>query len=220
MLYLLNTKKQLNQNTVSFMEYNTDRTKLPMPEYGRHIQKMVDHICTIEDRDERNVAAKSLVKYMGNINPHLRDVHEFKPKLWEHLAVMADFDLDIDYPYDRPERKDIDHSIERLPYSDNVPRYGHYGKLLEKMIEKAIAFEEGEKRARLVMLIANHMKRTFLSWNKDVVTDEQIIDDLKKLSKGEIDITGKKLNEVKISKSVNNNNNRKNKYNKNKKKNK
>lgn len=168
------------------MDYNTDRKKLVLPEYGRNIHKMVDHICTIEDREERNKAARSIISIMGNLNPHLRDINDFKHKLWDHLALISDFKLDIDYPYEIPEPSHFFEKPKLIPYNDYPIRYKHYGKILELMIKEAIALEAGEKRDALNIMIANHMKRAYLTWNRNVVTDEIIINDLKELSGGEI----------------------------------
>jgi hypothetical protein len=168
------------------MDYNTDRKKLVLPEYGRNIHKMVDHICTIEDREERNKAARSIISIMGNLNPHLRDINDFKHKLWDHLALISDFKLDIDYPYEIPEPSHFFEKPKLIPYNDYPIRYKHYGKILELLIKEAIALEAGEKRDALNIMIANHMKRAYLTWNRNVVTDEIIINDLKELSGGEI----------------------------------
>jgi hypothetical protein len=168
------------------MDYNTDRKKLVLPEYGRNIHKMVDHICTIEDREERNKAARAIISIMGNLNPHLRDINDFKHKLWDHLALISDFKLDIDYPYEIPEPSHFFEKPKLLPYNDYPIRYKHYGKILELLIKEAIAIEAGEKKDALNMMIANHMKRAYLTWNRNVVTDEVIINDLKELSGGKI----------------------------------
>lgn len=160
------------------MEYNTQKKKLLLPEYGRNIQKMVDHILTIADREERNRAARTVIDVMGNLYPHLRDVPDFRHKLWDHLAIMADFKLDIDWPYPLPSLEKIHEKPEKLPYSSNHIRYKHYGKLVEKLIDKIHELEDpGQKRA-LIVLTANHMKKSFLTWNKDSVEDEQIYNDI------------------------------------------
>lgn len=166
------------------MDYNTDRKKLILPEYGRNIHKMVDHICTIEDKEERNKAARSIINIMGNLNPHLRDINDFKHKLWDHLALISDFKLDIDYPYEIPEREHFFEKPKLLPYNDYPIRFKHYGKIIELMIKEAVKMEEGEKKNALVLMIANHMKRAYLTWNRNVVTDEFIFNDLKELSGG------------------------------------
>ena len=118
------------------MEYNTQKKKLLLPEYGRNIQKMVDYLLTIEDREERTRAAKTVIDVMGNLYPHLRDVPDFRHKLWDHLAIMSEFKLDIDTPYPLPSLSKLQEKPERLPYSSNHIKYKHYGKLVEKLIDK------------------------------------------------------------------------------------
>ncbi len=179
------------------MDYNSNRSKLPLPEYGRNVQNMVNHILTIEDREERNFAARTVIDVMGNLNPHLRDINDFKHKLWDHLAIMADFKLDIDYPYDPPKKETFQEPPKRVPYSDNTIRYRHYGKTLEALIRMASEFEEGDNKELLIKLLANHMKKSFLMWNKDTVDDSKIYKDLEMLSKGQIKRDGLDLTETK-----------------------
>ncbi len=168
------------------MDYNSNRKKLFLPEYGRNIQKMVDHIMTIEDRTQRNLAARTLIDIMGNMYPYLRDVNDFKHKLWDHLAIMTEFKLDIDYPFDPPSPSLLHSKPNRVPYSVNHIHYLHYGKLMEELIEKAANYEEGPEREHLTRLIANHMKKCYVAWNRDSVPDEKIIDDLDHMSEGKI----------------------------------
>lgn len=179
------------------MDYNSNREKLPLPEYGRNIQNMVNHILTLEDRKERTRAAYSLIDIMGNLYPYLRDIQDFKHKLWDHLAIMADFKLDIDYPYDPPSPEVFKARPAKIPYSGTRIKYRHYGKTIEEMIVKATELEEGEERDALVRLIANQMKRSYLSWNKDAVEDEKIFMDLAELSKGKIQLRNYQLAEIK-----------------------
>jgi hypothetical protein len=168
------------------MDYNSTRKKLVLPEYGRHIQKMVDHALTIEDREERKKAAQTIISVMGNMFPHLRDVSDFKHKLWDHLAIMSDFKLDIDFPYDLPQRENLYTKPERVPYSDKKIRFRHYGSLVDQLIKKAIEIEDVEEKNQLIMLIAAHMKKALYHWNKDSVTDDRIFDDIKKMSDGKL----------------------------------
>ena len=165
-------------------DYNTQRTKMILPEYGRNIQKMVEYAIQIDDTEERNKAARAIIVIMGNLNPHLRDVNDFKHKLWDHLFIISDFKLDIDSPYEKPTREILYEKPKQVPYSDYNIRYKHYGKIIELLIKQAITFEEGPEKEILIKLIANHMKKCYLTWNREVVTDEVIIDDLKKLSGG------------------------------------
>ena len=156
------------------MDYNSQRKKLILPEYGRNIQIMIDHLATIEDRDERTRAARTIISVMGNLYPHLRDVPDFRHKLWDHLMIMSNFTLDIDSPYPLPDKAILEEKPERLPYSKHRIKYKHYGLLTEKLIEKIKETEDPEIKRVLTVLTANHMKTSFLTWNKDSVEDEQI----------------------------------------------
>ena len=168
------------------MDYNTSRKKLNLPEYGRNIQQMVDHLSIVEDRDERNRLAKVLIGIMGNMNPHLRDINDFKHKLWDHLFIMSDFKLDIDSPYPIPNFETYTEKPRKVPYPTQPITYKHYGRSIELMIQKAIEMEEGQQKDALTQLIANHMKKAYLMWNKDSVSDEDILRDLGVLSKGKL----------------------------------
>jgi hypothetical protein len=169
------------------MDYNSQRRKLPLPEYGRNIQNMVDYLFTIEDKDKRNRSAQTVIDVMGNLYPYLRDVAEFKHKLWDHLAIMSDFKLDIDYPYNPPTPDILTEKPNRVPYSDNNIRYKHYGFIMESLIKKTVELE-GEEKEVLIELLANHMKKSYVAWNKDGVDDEKIFQDLKELSRGKLNI--------------------------------
>lgn len=166
--------------------YNTERKRLVLPEYGRNIQKMVDYVNAIEDREERNRAARAIISIMGNLNPHLRDISDFKHKLWDHLQIMSDFKLDIDSPYDKPVPEVLYEKPKSIPYSDYNIKFKHYGRITELMIKEAVNYPEGKEREALIRLIANHMKKCYLTWNREVVTDDIIFEDLKSLSGGMI----------------------------------
>ncbi len=140
---------------------------------------MVDHIRTIENREERTRAAKTIIDVMGNLYPHLRDVPDFRHKLWDHLAIMSEFQLDIDTPYPLPSLDDLYEKPEKLPYSNNRIRYRHYGKMVEKLFDKIQELEDPDQKRAMAVLTANHMKKSFLTWNKDSVEDEQILEDIK-----------------------------------------
>jgi len=157
-----------------------------LPEYGRNIQKMVEYIMTVEDRDERNKLAHAVIIIMGNMNPHLRDINDFKHKLWDHLAIMSGFKLDIDYPYEVPKPEEFMSKPRRVYYNDNEIKYRHYGRVIEMMIEEASKFPEGEEKDELTRLIANHMKKSYMTWNRESVTDEIIFHDLYELSNHKI----------------------------------
>ena len=156
------------------MKYNTEEKKLVMPEYGRNIQNMVDYCITIQDREERKRCADTIINIMGNMFPHLRDVNDFKHILWDHLAIMADFKLDIDYPYEIVKKEDLYSRPPRIPYNNSRIRYRHYGKTLEKMIQKATEFEPGVEKDQLIKLLATQMKKSFLTWNKESVDDRKM----------------------------------------------
>jgi hypothetical protein len=179
-------------------DYNTQRKRMALPEYGRNVQRMVDHLKTIEDREERNRAAKTVISIMGNLNPHLRDVGDFKHKLWDHLALIADFELDIDAPYPPPEASKFMEKPKQIPYNQKDIRYLHYGRIIELMIDSACELEEGPEKENLTSLILNQMKKAYVTWNRSQVTDEVIIADMKVLSGGRLKITdGVKILEVK-----------------------
>lgn len=161
------------------MDYNTNRKKLELPEYGRNVQNMVDIIKNTPDRAERNRLAKSTIQLMENMNPQLRDVVDYKHKLWDHLAVIADFDLDIDSPYPLPTQAEIHQKPSKMKYSNpDEIRFKHYGKILEDMVRKATQYPEGEERDALIAVIANQMKKSFLTWNRETVSDDVIFADL------------------------------------------
>ncbi|MBR5643999.1 MAG: DUF4290 domain-containing protein [Salinivirgaceae bacterium] len=161
------------------MDYNTNRKKLELPEYGRNVQNMVGIIKNTPDRAERNRLAKSTVQLMENMNPQLRDVADYKHKLWDHLAVIADFDLDIDSPYPLPTQAEIHQKPMKMKYSNpDEIRFKHYGKILEDMVRKATQYPEGEERNALIATIANQMKKSFLTWNRETVSDDVIFADL------------------------------------------
>ena len=170
-------------------DYNTQRKRMALPEYGRNVQKMVDHIKSIKDRDERNRAAKTIIQIMGNLNPHLRDIGDFKHKLWDHLAIIADFELDIDSPYPVPEVSKLKEKPKEIPYKQGEIRFLHYGRIIGMMIEAATELEEGEEKEYLTTLIVNQMKKSYVTWNRSQVADEVIINDMKVLSKGKLKIT-------------------------------
>ncbi len=159
---------------------------MALPEYGRSVQNMVDHALTIEDRAERQRCANTIVNIMGGMFPHLREVPDFKHKLWDHLAIMSDFKLDIDYPYEivRPDYLNV--KPDRIPYSSGKIRYRHYGRAIEQLIQKAVEMPEGEERDQLIALTASHMKKDYITWNKDTVEDQKIYDDIYEMSGGTI----------------------------------
>lgn len=173
-----------------FMEYTTLKGKLIMPEYGRNIQQMIDYALNIEDKEERTRCVHSIVQTMGNLFPYLRDVNDFKHKLWDHVAIMSDFKLDIDYPYEIVKRENLNTRPEMIPYKNSKIIYQHYGRTIQDMIEKVADYPDNStEKEELIRLIANQMKKCFLTWNKEVVDDRKIYDDLRELSKGKLDIS-------------------------------
>ncbi|MFT4070487.1 MAG: DUF4290 domain-containing protein [Dysgonamonadaceae bacterium] len=186
------------------MEYNTQLKKLALPEYGRNIQNMVDYCLTLGDRNERRRCANAVINIMGNMFPHLRDVNDFKHILWDHLAIMSDFKLDIDYPYDIIKKENLHSKPGKVEYSVPEMSYRHYGKTLEKMIHLATEYPDEAQREQLTYLIANHMKKSYVQWNKEV-DDKRIFLDLYEISGGKIDLrnSGIKLAEVKEQKNTN-----------------
>ena len=170
------------------MDYNTQRNKLILPEYGRNIQKMVDHAISLQDRETRNLAAQTIIQVMGNLNPHLRENRDYKHKLWDHLHMIADFKLDIDSPFDPPEREQFERKPDPLEYPSGDIRFKHYGKIAEEMIAKALEMEEGEMKDDFVRFIANHMKLSHITWNKEGVPDDVIVKAIREISRGRLSV--------------------------------
>ncbi|MDR0939039.1 MAG: DUF4290 domain-containing protein [Mediterranea sp.] len=170
------------------MQYNTQQKTLPLPEYGRGVQNMVDYALTIENRAERQHCANTIVSIMGNMFPQLRDVPDFKHKLWDHLAIMAGFKLDIDYPVEVIRKEKLTTPPDSIPYSTCRIRYRHYGHSMETLIRKACDVPEGIEKDNLIALICNHMKMDYVTWNKDTVDDLKIDQDLYELSGGRLQI--------------------------------
>ncbi|RZF62282.1 DUF4290 domain-containing protein [Sphingobacterium corticibacterium] len=165
-------------------DYNSTRSKLILAEYGRNVQNMVDYICTLPTKEERNRYAQVVIDMMGVLNPHLRDVSDFKHKLWDHLHIISDFKIDVDSPYPIPARDAIHKKPDLLDYPQHSIRYKHYGHTIERMIEKALAMPAPENRERMALSIANFMKMAYMTWNKDTVQDDHIIQNLAELSNG------------------------------------
>ncbi|SFD28609.1 DUF4290 domain-containing protein [Algibacter pectinivorans] len=170
------------------LEYNTEREHLIIPEYGRHMQKMINHAKTLETKEERNKVAKAIIAVMGNMQPHLRDVPDFQHKLWDQLFIMSNFELDVDSPYEIPTKEIYEERPEPLEYPQNFPKYRFYGNNIKTMIDVANTWEEGELKEALTFTIANHMKKCFLNWNKDTVEDAVIFDHLYELSGGKLNL--------------------------------
>ncbi|HVG11702.1 MAG TPA: DUF4290 domain-containing protein [Flavisolibacter sp.] len=171
------------------MEYNTTRNHLVIREYGRHIQKMVDHILTIEDRERRQRQAQVVIELMGVLNPHLKNVEDFRHKLWDHLFLISDFKLDVDSPYPIPTAEKLRRKPDPLSYPKRYPKYSHLGKNLELVITKALDEENPEKRQGFANAIAYYMKLAYNNWHKDQVHDDAIQQELTNLTKGQLEFT-------------------------------
>ena len=164
------------------MEYNTQRNHLTIPVYGRNIQKMIDQCIALEDREKRTKTAELIINVMSQMTPKNREIGDFKQKLWDHLMIISDFRLDVDSPYPPPDRSILTSKPDKVPYQDNHIRYRHYGKNIEMMILKAVEYPEGNEKDTLVKVIANHMKKSYLNWNRASVDDSLILLHLEELS--------------------------------------
>jgi hypothetical protein len=171
---------------VENMEYNTTRNHLTIKEYGRHIQKMVEYVLTIEDREKRQKNAYALIELMGFLNPHLKNVEDFRHKLWDHLYLISDFKLDVDSPYPIPTKEILRAKPDKLSYPKRHPKYNHLGKNIEIVIDKALHEEDAEKRQGLANAIAYYMKLTYSNWHKELVHDDNIQSELSAITKGEL----------------------------------
>jgi hypothetical protein len=176
---------------VENMEYNTTRNHLVIREYGRHIQKMVEYVLTLEDREKRQKNAYALIELMGFLNPHLKNVEDFRHKLWDHLFLISDFKLDVDSPYPIPTRETLKAKPQQLPYPKRYPRYNHLGKNIEIVIDKALQEEDSEKRQGFANAIAYYMKLTYSNWHKELVHDDNIQTELNAITKGELEFNNR-----------------------------
>ncbi|EKB57468.1 hypothetical protein HMPREF9699_00954 [Bergeyella zoohelcum ATCC 43767] len=174
----------------AYMEYNTDRTPLYMPEYGRIIQQLVEHCKSLPSKEERNEMATAIVDFMGQRNPQLRDEENYKHKLWEHLNILSNFQLDVDAPFPLQSKEELQAKPKRMEYPALQGDYKFYGKSILQLIEMAIQREEGEEKMALIEVIANNMKKSYNIYNKEHVTDDVIFRHLKELSENRLDLTG------------------------------
>ncbi|MFI5164432.1 MAG: DUF4290 domain-containing protein [Bacteroidia bacterium] len=170
------------------LEYNTQQPKVIIPEYGRNIQKLVQYACTVKNKEERNNIANAIIAIMGRLNPMLRDITDFRHKLWDHLFIISNFKLDVDSPYPIPSKEILTTKPERVPYPAAKMRFKHYGKAVERLIEKASAMKSGEEKTAFIEAIANLMKKSYLVWNRDTVADSVILQELEDLSKGKLKV--------------------------------
>jgi hypothetical protein len=171
------------------MEYNTTRSHLVMREYGRHVQGMVGHLLTLEDKERRQKNAQAVIELMGFLNPHLKNVEDYRHKLWDHLFLISDFNLEVDSPYPIPTRESLKARPAALPYPKRYPRYSHLGKHLELIIAKAMAEENEEKRSGFAHIIAYYMKLAYNTWHKELIPDESIRSELNTITKGQLEFT-------------------------------
>lgn len=167
-------------------DYNTQRPRLIIPEYGRHVQRMVEHCMGIEDRAERTRVAKAIIAVIGRLNPLLRNSEDGDRTLWDHLYIMSDFKLDVDAPFPMPTAASLESKPDRIAYPKQKIRYGHYGKIVERFIDTVAGMKDGLEKENAIASVANLMKRQFIAWNRDSVGDEVIIKDLKELSEGRL----------------------------------
>ncbi|MEO8820940.1 MAG: DUF4290 domain-containing protein [Ginsengibacter sp.] len=176
---------------VDNMEYNTTRNHLMIREYGRHIQKMAEYVLTIEDNDKRQRNAESLVELMGFLNPQLKNVEDFRHKLWDHLFLITDFKLQVDSPYPIPTRETLRPKPDPLPYPKRYPKYNHLGKNIEIVIDKALSEENAEKRQGFANSIAYYMKLTYSNWHRELVHDDNIQTELSSITDGELEFNSR-----------------------------
>lgn len=176
---------------VENMEYNTTRNHLIMKEYGRHIQKMVEYLLSIENKEERQRNAYAVIELMGFLNPHLKNVEDFRHKLWDHLFLISDFTLDVESPYPIPTRETLKAKPERLAYPKRYPRFNHLGKNIEVVIDKALSEENPEKKQGFANAIAYYMKLTYSNWHKELVHDDAIQSELSSITKGELEFNNR-----------------------------
>ncbi|HVY75521.1 MAG TPA: DUF4290 domain-containing protein [Puia sp.] len=171
------------------MEYNTTRNHLIMREYGRHIQRMIEYLVTIEDRETRERNAQAVIELMGFLNPHLKNVEDFRHKLWDHLFLISDFKLDVSSPYPIPTRETLKLKPDVLPYPKRYPRLLHLGKNLELIIDKALQEENPEKKNGLANAVAYYMKLAYNNWHKETVHDDAIQSELNSITNGQLEFT-------------------------------
>ena len=175
------------------MEYNTERTTLKIPEYGRNVQRMVDYCLTIEDKEHRSKVAQSIIDVIGNLNPAIRDAPDYAHKLWDHLFIMSEFKLDVQSPYPIPTAESFVGLPDEVPYPEKSRKFRHYGNIVKTMVQRAITLEESEEKEALTYGIAYAMKRNYLKFNKDTVDDKTILGDLVEMSEGKLSVEGIEL---------------------------
>lgn len=171
------------------MEYNSQREKMIIPEYGRNVQKMIEYAKTVEDREKRTKSAEVIVRVMAGMNPQIKNENDYIHTLWDHLYIISNFELDVDSPFPMPEKEILTRKPEKVEYSDKKFRIKNYGKYIEKIIDRTIEMEDGAEKEQLILIIANHLKKSYLNWNRDSVNDETILKHLEELSLGKLSLT-------------------------------
>jgi hypothetical protein len=171
------------------MEYNSQREKMIIPEYGRNVQKLIEYAKTIEDREKRTKSAEVIIRVMAGMNPQIKGETDYIHTLWDHLYIISNFELDVDSPFPMPEKEILTRKPEKVEYSDKEFRIKNYGKYIEKIIDRTIELEEGPEKEELILIIANHLKKSYLNWNRDSVNDETILNHLAELSQGKLVLT-------------------------------
>lgn len=168
------------------LDYNTQREELKMPEYGRHVQKMIEYVASIPDKEKRNEQIQAVVGVMGTLNPQLRDINDFKHKLWDHVQIISDFKIDIDSPYPMPTRESLSTKPNPIPLQKEPIKISHYGRNIQNMIDVIAAREDDEVKIYMIQTLALYMKQQYIIWNKDSVSDDVIFRDIERLSGGKI----------------------------------
>lgn len=177
------------------MDYNTQRELMSLAEYGRHLHRMVEDCCKIEDREKRTRTAEFIVNVMAQMNPKVKESGDYRQKLWDHIFIISDFKLDVDAPYPPPSQEVLHSKPRTFKNAQDPIRYRHYGKYIEQIIEKAALYDEGPEKDALIHTIANHLKKSYLNWNKNTVDDDVILKNLAELSKNRL----KPADEFKLS---------------------
>lgn len=176
----------MRENTLNALSYNTERPNLHIPEYGRNVQNMIDYAKNIESREERNKAVRAIIDVMGQLNPHLRDVEDYTHKLWTHLFIMSEFELDVDSPYPIPSQEKLRERPKDMPYPKNKSKYGHFGHYTEEMIREASKIEDEEEKEYMTGVLGNLLKKNYLTYHTENVENRAIAQHLKELSKGRL----------------------------------
>jgi hypothetical protein len=181
-------KEKASNDKPHAIPYNTQQPHLIIPEYGRNIQKLVQYTCTIKSKEERTNVAHAIIAIMGRLNPMLRDITDFRHKLWDHLFIISNFKLDVDSPYPIPSKEVFTQKPEKVAYPSAKMKFRHYGRSVERLIEKASGMKNGEEKTAFIEAIANLMKKSYLVWNRDTVADSVILEELEELSKGKLKV--------------------------------